>query len=242
MNSSIKMWGVVLLAVVLVAAVAGCAKKTPTAPPMIEPAPPMPADEAGTGIPADAPAEAAGEPGTLAEALKTVTPPDTVQMTGKDEKGEEMIQLLSFKDGTLVKAAMVDDTGTVFIDLEAKEALAYNPEQKMAIKLSLDEEGEEGADMPVLAASGLQQDAKIVATEDVGGAACWVVKSTMAGAEDEGKFWVDKKTGLLRKAEMEGEAVEFALERINEVAASEFELPDGVEVMDMADMLGGEDD
>ncbi len=243
MNSSIKMLGVVLLAVVLVAAVAGCAKKTPTAPPMIEPAPPMPGDEAGTGMPADAPAEAAaGEVGTLAEALKTVTPPDTVAMITTDDKGKEMTQLLSFKDGKLVKAAMVTDSGTLFVDFETKEALTYDLEQKMAFKIPLGEEGEEGADMPVLDASGLQQDAKIVATEDVGGAACWVMTSTMSGAEGEGKFWVDKKTGLLRKGEMQGDAIEFTFERINEVAASEFELPEGTEVMDMSDMSGGEDD
>ena len=235
MKSSIKMLGVVLLAVVLVAAMAGCAKKPATPPGMVEPVPPMPDV-------ADAPAEAAaGEPGTLAEALKTVTPPDTVAMTGAGRDGTDMTQLLLFEDGKAVKAVMVGDTGTFFIDLETKEALAYDPSQNMAMKLSLDEEGEEAADMPLLDASGLQQEAKIIATEDVGGAACWVVKSTIGGEAGEGTFWVDKKTGLLRKGEMQGDAIEFTLARINEIPASEFELPEGVEVMDMGDMFGGED-
>ena len=67
------------------------------------------------------------------------------------------------------------------------------------------------------------------------------MKSTIAGEAGEGTFWLDKETGLLRKAEMQGDVIEFALARINEIPASEFELPQGVEVMDMGDMFGGED-
>jgi outer membrane lipoprotein-sorting protein len=241
MNTGMKVLGAVLLAVVLVAAMAGCAKKPATPPALIEPGSQMPSEDIGTDMPDEAADGVAGEPGTLAEALKTVTLPETVAMTGTGVDGKEMTQLLLFKNGKPAKAAIVHDSGTIFVDLETKEALAYDPNDKIAMKLSIDDEGEDGADMPVLDTSGLPETAKIIATENVGGAACWVVKSKMTGAEGEGKFWVDKKTGLLHKAEMEGDTVEFTFERLNEVAASEFELPEGIEVMDLSGMSGGND-
>jgi len=43
----------------------------------------------------------------------------------------------------------------------------------------------------------------------------------------------------MRKGDADGEAMVFKYDRINEVPDAEFELPEGVEVTDLADIMGG---
>jgi len=208
------------------AVISGCPKAPSDveAPPMLE----MPPPEA---VPDEA---ASAEPGTLAEALNTVTAPDSYEMTMTiDDK--DMVQLVALTDGVVVKVVIKDETGTIFIDMAEKTMIAYNPEDKTATSMPMGE----GEDMPVVGTDMLDQDVEIIATEDVDGVACWVVETTAKGKDEKAKIWIDKETGLMRKGDADGETMVFKYDRFNEVADDEFDLPAGVEVTDLSDVMGG---
>jgi len=222
----VKILLVTLSVFVLMAVISGCPKAPSDveAPPMLE----MPPPEA---VPDEA---ASAEPGTLAEALNTVTAPDSYEMTMTiDDK--DMVQLVALTDGVVVKVVIKDETGTIFIDMAEKTMIAYNPEDKTATSMPMGE----GEDMPVVGTDMLDQDVEIIATEDVDGVACWVVETTAKGKDEKAKIWIDKETGLMRKGDADGETMVFKYDRINEVADDEFDLPAGVEVTDLSDVMGG---
>lgn len=226
MRIPVKILLVTLSVFVLMAVISGCPKAPSDveAPPMLE----MPPPEA---VPDEA---ASAEPGTLAEALNTVTAPDSYEMTMTiDDK--DMVQLVALTDGVVVKVVIKDETGTIFIDMAEKTMIAYNPEDKTATSMPMGE----GEDMPVVGTDMLDQDVEIIATEDVDGVACWVVETTAKGKDEKAKIWIDKETGLMRKGDADGETMVFKYDRINEVADDEFDLPAGVEVTDLSDVMGG---
>ncbi len=227
MRIPVKILLVTLSVFVLMAVISGCPKAPSDAegPGMSEMLPPPEA------VPDEGPS---AEPGTLAEALKTVTAPDSYEMTMTiDDK--DMVQLVALKDGVVVKIVIKDETGPIFVDMAEKTMFAYNPEDNTAMSLPI----EEGEDMPVMGTDMLDQDVEILATEDVDGVACWVVETTAKGQDEKAKIWIDKETGLMRKGDADGEMMVFKYDRINEIADDEFELPEGVEVTDLSDMMGG---
>jgi len=223
---SVKILLLTLSVFVLMAAISGCPKAPPGDAGLVEPPMPPPEQVSDEGPSA--------EPGTLAEALKSVKAPDSYEMTmTMDDK--EMVQLVSLKDGAVVKVVIKDEADTIFIDMAEKTMLVYDAEDKTAMSLPM----EEDEDMPVIGTDMLEQDVEIAGSEDVDGIACWIVETTMKGEEDKAKLWIEKETGLMRKGEAEDESMVFKYDRINEVPDEEFKLPEGVEVTDLADIMGG---
>ena len=218
----------VLLALVL----AGCTKAQP---PATGPGP-MPA-----GRPAVAPpAEVGAEPGTLAEAVAVREGLQSYEMTMTIPDEEKITQLVKLEGGELVGVKMImGGDEWMLVDKAEGVIYAYSPEMEAAVKLPMESGEGEGTEMPTIDVDSFDADAAIVGSETIDGVDCWVVDTTVKVEGNEAKIWVGKEDGLLRQAEAEGEVIKFTYDKINAVPDSEFELPEGIEIIDMAEMMEG---
>ncbi len=220
-----------LLAAVVVCAFgafAGCSKKQSATTPQ---------EETSASAPSPAPAPPAAVDGSkeavwsdLSGKRKSVTSYIMVMDTG----GHEMRTALKMKDGQVVRLkANAGDKGWALTQFDKKVQYAYDPTTRTAMKMPLTEGMDAQADLdqklPDL------KDLKTVSpkftSEKVDGVACWRVDV------EGGSAWVDKEYGLPRQYKAEGKTTKVKYEKINAVPDSEFELPAGTKVKDMADMM-----
>ncbi len=216
----------VLLAVVL----AGCTKAQP---PATGPGP-MPA-----GRPAGAPpGEVGAEPSTLAEVVAAREELESYEMTISLPEGDKVTQLVKLEDGELVRAKMITEGDEwMLVDKAEGVIYTYSPEMQAAVKLPMESGEGEGTEMPTIDVDSFDADAAIVGSETIDGVDCWVVDTIVKEEGNEAKVWVGKEDGLLRQAEAEGKVIKFTYDKINAVPDSEFELPEGIEILDMAEMM-----
>ncbi len=228
-------WIVVVL-LVLALVLIGCAKKA-AAPSGPAPQVGKPGGPAPTGG-AEAPA---GELTTLADVWKGINTKDSYAMTVTTSAGETMTQLIKLENGKPVKMKMDDPggEGSVIVDMKEQVMYMYSPGEKQAMKRDMG--GEDEQEMMAGAIPGpdsVASDVKLDATESLDGEECWLVETTMSDeGEERAKIWVSKALGLPVQMEAGGDTVKMTYSRFNEIADSEFELPEGTKLVDMAEMF-----
>lgn len=135
------------------------------------------------------------------------------------------------------------DTAIFYADGDKKIAYSYIPSQQMATKMDygqaetqtqyspLDYSEEYGNDE--------KMDFKVVGTEVVNGYKCEVIE--MVDKEGTAKLWVSKELGLPIKIESKTGGSHTVMEykdiQVGNIPDSEFELPAGVQVVDMNEMM-----
>ena len=231
MTVSVKMVGVVVVAVAVVAVLVGCAKKA--AEPVVQ-RPPQPR-----------PAPLVAEFNTLADVWGKLNANSSYQvtMTTTMPDGKSVAQLVKLQDGRPVKAKFADPDGDglVLVEMDEQVMYMYSPKDNRAMKMELSamkpEEGQgRGVEAVVLGPDSIVSGVALKTTQTLDGVECWVVETTTTPAEGESeqaKIWVDQATGLPVQVEGGGEVTKLAYDRFNEVPDSEFELPEGIEIVDM---------
>ncbi len=149
--------------------------------------------------------------------LRTVAPGRTI-----DAPRRTLVKLL----GGEVKIVKVIEEGRwMLIDIEAGAMYAFKDGAEAIIKIP-------AADLTGFSdptgAAGMK--GTILRSETIDGRDCWIVQPSGVEARDE--VWVDKATGLVRQVKRPGGIRRFSYSRINEVPESEFELPEGVKVIE----------
>lgn len=236
---------VILALVVMMLSVTGCAKKTDEDANMT---PALPDTELGMPGDASTPDDdaadgdatpAAGGAKTLADVINRAKTPKSYEMTITAADGKEMVQLIMFKDGKPQKVSMKDDNGQAIIDVEKKKMIIYGAEEKQAVSMPMENMDDSAMFMDP---SVLAQDAAITGSEKINGVDCWTSDTSLPGGDETVKVWIGKKNGLMQKVittnkEGKTEEITFKYDRINKVKANEFELPAGIKVMSMEDMM-----
>jgi len=231
MRKTVQTVGLAVIMLLVVVLLAGC----PKAPPAGEGVGPPPA-RATTGPPAG---QAVSEPGTLAEALKVRAALTSYEVTMTIPEGETVTQVVKLEAGEPVRMKIEQEEGWVIMDIAEKVMYMYSPEADGVLKMPMDV-GEGAEEMPVVGPENFETDVPILGSDTLDGVECWVVETLLLEEKDEAsKVWIDKEYGLLRQAQQGEEIVKFEYDKINEEPYSAFELPEGVEVMDMSEMLEG---
>lgn len=234
-----------MLVVVAIVAlcIGGCGKKAAETggeppSPMGETTGPAPAGEQPSGeAPAGPEAGGGGIGEKLSKLLTSVSPPKSyeMKMIPPAELDEEPVSMLFKMAGgkpAKVKIAHPEGEGWMLADYDAKAMYMYNAKENKAMKMPLDVDQEGKVAVP---SDFVDTDATVTGTETVDGVRCWVHSSSVGG--ETGKVWVSVKDGLPRQVEDQHGITRFEYLRINAVSDSEFELPAGVQVVDMKDMM-----
>lgn len=194
--------------------------------------PTAPAGPATTEQPVDEePGEAAGGGGVgdkLAQLLGSVSPPTSYEMkviSSSGREGPSGTVLMKMAEHKLVRMKSISNKRWTILDYEAKVMYAYDPDQNVAMKMSLDQTAPPPSRDP---SKQVDREAVTTGSEAVDGVDCWVISSAVEGKS--AKVWVGKQDGLPRQVETAGGLIKYQYSRINEVPDSEFELPAGVEV------------
>lgn len=229
MHKTIQTVGVAACLVLLAVLLVGCTKAPPT----------------GTGPapapvrPPRAPGAAGGEPSTLAEAVKAREGLQSYEMTITLPDGEKVTQLAKLEGGEMVRMKIEQEDGWVLVDKTEGVIYAYSSEMEAVMKLPIEGGEGEGTEMPTIDVDSFDTNAAIVGSETLDGVDCWVVDTTAKEQEEEAKVWVSKADGLLRQVQHDDEVMKVEYAKMNAVPDSEFELPKGLEIMDMSEMLEG---
>ena len=149
--------------------------------------------------------------------LRTVTPEMTI-----DAARRTLVKLLG---GEVKTVKVIEEGRWMLIDIDAGAMCAFKDGAEAIIKIP-------AADLTGFSdptgATGM--NGTILRSEIIDGRDCWVVQPSGVEARDE--VWVDKATGLVRQVKRPGAIRRFSYSRINQVANSEFELPEGVKVIE----------
>ena len=106
------------------------------------------------------------------------------------------------------------------------------------MKLPWGEMAGEDEELPVRSADEFDPEVAITGGETVEDVPCWVFETTAEEEEAAAvKVWLGKEYGPVRQVEQDGELTTFDYRRINAVPDSEFEVPEGVQIMDMAEAM-----
>lgn len=169
----------------------------------------------------------------LAALLDGVKPPRSYEMNSVPPAGQPpMSMIVKMGEKNPVKIKSVHEDGWMLVDLEKGGTYAYEPSENIIINMPTGT----GAEAQSLNPSDLvHPDTKVLGTERVDGVKCWVVESKVGPMES--KVWIGTRDGLPRQFETDEGLTKFVYTRVNEVPDSEFDLPDGIQVMDMAAMM-----
>jgi len=230
MRKTVQTVGLAVIMLLAVVLLVGC----PKAPPVGEGVGPPPVRPT-TGPPAG---QAVSEPGTLAEAMKVRAALTSYEVTMTSPEGETITQVVKLEAGEPVRMKIEQEEGWMIMDMAEKMMYMYSPEAGGALKMPMDV-GEGAEEMPVIGTEDFETDVPIMSSDTLDGVECWVVETLLEEKDEASKVWIDKEYGLLRQAQQGEEIVKFAYDKINAVPDSAFELPKGVEVMDMSEMLEG---
>ncbi len=161
-------------------------------------------------------------------------------MKGKEEQAMTGKMWIS---GKKIKSEMTIENNkmSTIIDGEAKVAYMYNPAEKSAIKIPLDQA--KTADTP----DKFTNDAdaakvKVLETTTYEGVKCRVLMITDEKTKVQTKMWVREDYGVPMRVEVIEEdrtkmVMEYKNMKFGPISADEFQLPAGVEVTDMGEMM-----
>jgi len=152
-------------------------------------------------------------------------------------------QYVKFENGKLVrmKTDLGGQGGWMYLMADQGVSYIYDAKRKTAMKM---QGGDEEAKKKMESLPGTPEvpDAEELAkasakwgTETVDGVECWVIQTAVAGQDS--KVWLDKKYGLVRQMQAGDKVMKHRYEKINAVPDSEFELPPGTKIVDLAEGL-----
>jgi len=199
---------------------------------------PTPAGPARTPQ-AEAPADESGAaPSTLGEAVNARAELESYEMAMVLPDGKKATQLVKLEDGETARVKVITE-GEEWMLVDRTEGViyAYSPDMEAAIKLPPEVSKGEESKTVTIDVDSFDPAVPIVGSETIDGTDCWVVDATLGEEKKETKVWVGKEDGLLRQVEREGEVVKFTYDKINAVPDSEFELPEGIKIMDTDEMI-----
>jgi hypothetical protein len=164
----------------------------------------------------------------LTEYLATIDYPETYELrsipAGQEvEKPGKTLFKLEGREAKKVK--VIDEGRWMLIDTEEKAMYGHRDEWETIRRLQLTDV--EGFTDPNGAAD---MDSDILGEEVVDTHDCWVIETSSVGLENE--VWVDKSSGLVRQVKRLGRVHRYNYYRVNEIPDSEFELPEGMEVVE----------
>lgn len=247
MGKLIRVVAVLLVVGILASVGTGCATEAPPAPP-----PQEPAGEEGPGaetIPPEAPEEEApGEepPGEEAPSLAGVLEKAQGISSYSCDIEVTMPQEEPFTAQTWWKGDKARWEGNfegqevvMLMDRGAQEVLVYMPAEGMAFRMDYSSAEETVGETPQAQIEEMMEyQPEIIGTEVIDGKECLV--ATYSKAEEQVKIWVWVEYGLPIRTEIttaEGTTVmTLANIQIGGVPDSKFELPPGVEIMEMPGM------
>jgi outer membrane lipoprotein-sorting protein len=138
-----------------------------------------------------------------------------------------------------LKMEMTTEGVTTIMIFNGQDMYMYYPEENYAIKMT--SEGDDTYDSALDETEAMEDyDPVLVGSETVDGKDCYVFEYSSDGAST--KIWLWKQYGLPVKMTLTDSSgtttMLYKNYSFNNIADSEFELPAGVEVMDMSDMYG----
>lgn len=135
---------------------------------------------------------------------------------------------------------IVEEEMIVIVDNKEKVAYTYIPAQDMAVKIGL-EETEEVQDVSMKGQSTdlSEKQPVIVGVETLRGKECIVVEYT-AEEGTTGKMWIWKKHGIPIRVESDETVIEAKNIEFGEIPDGKFELPEGVEPMEIPNNMPSE--
>ena len=232
-------WLLMSCLVALSLVVASCAHPAPTTPPTTPTtptaptAPTTPTQPTTPAPPATTPQPAPGE--TLGEILgraqgiasvkydMVMTSPGQPAVTQKIEvKGNKM----------RIETTQEGQTQIILIDYDARTMYVYMPEENMAMKMTFNPPAKSAVEE---AQSVADYNPTVVGTETIDGKVCLVVEYTVEGAAT--KMWIWEEHAFPIRVEVttaEGKTiVEYKNIAFVDIPDSEFELPAGVQIIEM---------
>jgi outer membrane lipoprotein-sorting protein len=236
---------VMALAVIslLVAGCGGGDEETATPTPTPEPTATVVATATPGVEPTATPAPTGGQPsGDLAAITGKAADINTVKydmvMSGPGIPATTSKVWLKQKAGKMkTETTMQGQTAIMLADWNEGIVYQYMPAQNMAIKMDIGQAPDSPAeDSPVEGIAGLEEyNPVIVGSEVVDGHDCWVVEASMEGVS--AKYWIWKEKGFPVKVEVDTAEGKMTMEYKNidfgDIPDSEFELPAGVQIMEM---------
>jgi outer membrane lipoprotein-sorting protein len=160
----------------------------------------------------------------------------TEEKTGLNMEGKMAIK------GSKMRMEMNSPEGQMIqiVDQEVKKAWTYMPEQQMAIEVDMNQ-----VDVPESPSDYAENveaaDAKYLGKEKVNGIDCY--KYSVENKEDEGSviYWVHSEYGLPVRVEITAEdsvtTINYKNFVVGDIEDSQFQLPDGVEVQNISNMM-----
>ena len=202
----------------------------------------------------------AGE--TQREGTQTATPDDAGSVVdllgkGKNVEGMSYDYTMTSKDITIngkawiqgekVKNEAVVEGQRVITIVDGDDTYIYHPDENTAFKVTLEQAGQQAGQTETPSDFIEDVDTKpdkyrIVDSVVYDGAKCKIVEVTSADGQEQTRMWVREDYGIpvrVESSEPEGEKVvlEFKNLKLGPQPPGTFELPAGVEVMDMSEML-----
>ncbi|MZP31392.1 DUF4412 domain-containing protein [Heliobacterium undosum] len=135
------------------------------------------------------------------------------------------------------------EKGIMLMDQAQKVAYMYLPSENMAMKIDMTQAESKAKKSPLEYDDELTDDSKykVLGDETIRGEDCKVIE--VQEKDGTAKLWLSKKSGLPLRAEAksatETSTVDFLDYKTDNIADSEFELPSGVQVMDMNQITAG---
>ncbi|WP_170291654.1 LolA family protein [Heliobacterium mobile] len=179
----------------------------------------------------------------LAKAKDIKTISYTMVMTGD---GKELAKSKMWMKGQKVKMEMSDGAmkGTFYVDSAKKVAYTYIPEQNTAMKMDMAQFENKKSKTPLDYGEQLEADEtkySVIGDEDLRGEPCKVVEAKDKDAVS--KLWISKKLGMPIRVESKNNGTLNTIDFIDfetaDIPDSQFELPAGVQIVDMNDLMKG---
>jgi len=164
---------------------------------------------------------------SLGDFLRTTDYPTSYEMKtvpGAEAAEARISRMFKIEDRRALKSKIQEGENWMIIDLEANAMYGHRGQGNTVTKIPLSDFGK--ANDPNTSAD---KDATILREEVVDGHDCWVVRTSCIGPDND--VWIDKEQGLVRQVKRDGRTVsKYNYYRINEIADSEFEVPEGMEI------------
>ncbi len=166
---------------------------------------------------------------TLGEAMAFFDMPTSFEMSiraGDADGGKLMLKMDGSQTVAFKTAA---DEGVVLISVADQAMYMYDPASNEGMKMPLTEDAPNPYEF-------YSDDLKVAGSEVVDGVDCWVLEDIGRDNAPDAA-WIGKADGLIRQAMAGGDLLKFIYARINAIPDSEFELPEGLNLQDMAAMM-----
>lgn len=160
-------------------------------------------------------------------------------------EGKEMSRGKTWIKGKKSKMQFTTETGEnaiMYVNGEENAAYHYLPDQNIATKIDFARAEAQSGNSPLDYSEELGKDNaryKELGEETVNGYSCKVLEVTEG--EDAAKVWVSKDYGIPARVETKADGhvitMDYSNIRIGDIPDSEFKLPAGAQVVDMADMM-----